>query len=113
MISESVLDSLVAALDVRSRHGATELAPIAVLWPDETWQWQPIIGLVRDRRLVLELGDYDADALRGPAYWIRGILDGEIIVPIPTAGAVPIVYLPGYARSDIRAVEEADARMKP
>jgi hypothetical protein len=113
MISESVLDSLVAALDVRSRHGATELAPIAVLWPDETRQWQPIIGLIRDRRLVLELGDYDADALRGPAYWIRGILDGEIIVPIPTERAVPIVYLPGYARSDIRAVEEADARMKP
>ena len=107
------LDALLAALDARVRNGATELPPVALLWPDEACQWQPIVAQVRVRRLVLELGDYDPENLRGPAYWIRGVLDGAITVPGSDEGSVPIVYLPGYARSDIRAVEEADAQLKP
>lgn len=107
------LDALLAALDARVRNGAAELPPVALLWPDEACQWQPIVSQVRARRLVLELGDYDPENLRGPAYWIRGVLDGAIAAPVSNLELVPIVYLPGYARSDIRAVEEADAKLKP
>jgi hypothetical protein len=111
--TETVLDALLAALDARVRHGPAELAPTALLWPDQAGQWQPIVAELRTRRLVLELGDYDPQNLRGPAYWIRGVLDGQIPAPNPAEGGVPLVYLPRYARSDIRAVEEADARLKP
>jgi hypothetical protein len=113
MDTETVLDALVAALDARTRHGPAELAAVALLWPDEAGQWGPIVTELRTRRLILELGDYDPQNLRGPAYWIRGVLDGQIAVPNPAEGEVPVVYLPRYARSDIRAVEEADAKLKP
>jgi hypothetical protein len=113
MDPETVLDALIAALDGRARHGPAELAPVALLWPDEARQWAPIVAELRARRRILELGDYNPQNLRGPAYWIRGILDGRIAVPDPAEAGVPIVYLPGYARSDIRAVEEADAKLKP
>jgi hypothetical protein len=112
-MADTFLDTLIAAIDLRARQGAAETAPVAVLWPDQLMQWRPIAPLVRARRLVLELGDYDPASLRGPAYWIRGVLDGAIDVPRPDEPSVPVVYLPGYARSDIRAVEEADARLKP
>ena len=113
MGAATFLDALLAALDARVRNGAAELPPVALLWPDEACQWQPIVSQVRARRLVLELGDYEPENLRGPAYWVRGVLDGQIAVPNPAEGEVPIVYLPRYARSDIRAVEEADAKLKP
>ncbi len=113
MGTETVLDALVAALDGRARHGPAELAPVALLWPDEARQWAPIVAELRARRRILELGDYDPQNLRGPAYWIRGVLDGRIAVLDPADAGVSIVYLPGYARSDIRAVEEADAKLKP
>jgi peptidoglycan hydrolase-like protein with peptidoglycan-binding domain len=114
MGANTFLDGVVAALDARVRHGAAELPPVALLWPDETGQWRPIVAEVRARRLVLELGDYEPVELRGPAYWIRGVLDGTVEVPdAGEGGAVPVVYLPGYARSDIRAVQEADERLKP
>lgn len=113
MGADTFLDALVAALDARARHGAAELSPVALLWPDQARQWEPIVSQVRSRRPVLELGDYEPENLRGPAYWIRGVLDGAIAVPDSDAALVPIVYLPGYARSDIRAVEEADAELKP
>lgn len=113
-MAESFLDSLDAALDARVRHGPTEQAPMALLWPDEARQWEPIIASLGARRLILELGEYAPAELRGPGYWIRGVLDRVIEVPRPGEdGSVPVVYLPGYARSDIRAVEEADERLKP
>jgi hypothetical protein len=111
--TETFLDALLASLDARARHGPAELAPVALLWPDEASQWQPIVAVIRTRRLVVELGDYDPQNLRGPAYWIRGVLDGQIAVSNPYDGQVPLVYLPRYARSDVRAVEDADATLKP
>jgi peptidoglycan hydrolase-like protein with peptidoglycan-binding domain len=112
--AETLLDALDAALDARVRSGPGELAPVALLWPDQARQWGPIAAALRGRRLVLELGEYEPDAFRGPAYWIRSVLDGVIEAPhAGEPGATPVVYLPAYARSDIRAVEEADERLKP
>ncbi|MGC8635289.1 MAG: BREX-1 system phosphatase PglZ type B [Candidatus Limnocylindrales bacterium] len=114
MAAETFLDALAAALDARLRHSPAELAPVALLWPDQARQWGPIIAALRARRLVLELGEYEPAEFRGPAYWIRGVLDGVVeIARADEAGVAPVVYLPGYARSDIRAVEEADERLKP
>jgi hypothetical protein len=107
------LDALIEALDARAVNSPAEVPPVAILWPDEARQWQPIVQLIRVRRLILELGDYDPDSLSGPAHWVRCVLDGLIVVPNPAEGKIPIVYLPRYARSAIRAIEEADARLKP
>lgn len=111
MGAETFVDAVDAALEARVRHGPAELAPVALLWPDQTGEWKPIVTALRSRRLVLELGDYEPTALCGPAYWIRSALDGAL--DLEPDARLPVVYLPGYARSDIRAVEEADERLKP
>ena len=112
-MADSFIDALVAAMSSRSRVTPSDVVPVALLWPDQAEQWRPLIPFVKERRRVLELGEYDPDNLRGPAYWIKGVLDGVITLPATVEEETPVVYLPGYARSDIRAVEEADARLKP
>ena len=112
-MADSFIDALVAAMASRARATPTDVAPVALLWPDQAEQWRPLLPFVRERRRVLELGEYDPENLRGPAYWIKGVLDGAIALPAVDEEAPPVVYLPRYARSDVRAVEEADARLKP
>ena len=74
-MSETVLDRLIACLEAAlDHHSAVGVAPIALLWPDEGRQWEAVIDRVADRLPVITLGDYDPDAHRGPAYWIRCIV---------------------------------------
>lgn len=113
MAGPTFVDALLEALNARGRHGPSECPPAAILWPDEARHWRPIIDRVGTIRPVLELGDYEPERMRGPAQWIRGVLDGAVKQADPAEGHVPIVYVPGYARSDIRAVQEADERLKP
>ncbi len=85
--SGTFLDALVAALDAARAPRTCRAAPVAILWPDEARQWGPIVAELRGRRLILELGDYDPQNLRGPAYWIRCVVDGRIAVPDPAEPA--------------------------
>jgi len=48
-----------------------------------------------------------------PAYGSGPFSNAPVDGPGSAPGSVPVVYLPGYARSDVRAVEDADARLKP
>ena len=47
----------------------------------------------------------------GPAIWIRCVVD-RTLGEIPE-DEVPIVYVPGYDRSDLRAIEECPAELQP
>ncbi len=111
-MSESVLDRLVAVLSNAMDYnaGAVE-APVALLWPDEARQWEPVIGPVGEHLPVVSLGDYDADARRGPAYWLRCVVAGTVDAGLPAG--TPIVYLPGVARSALRAVDNCPGDVAP
>lgn len=109
MTSPTVKDALIAALD-RSRrfNKASEIAPIAVLWPDGASQWASVVPHLRDRLTILTLGEYDTETLTGPAIWIRAELarradDAEI----------PIVYLPGFSKDDLRHIDDAPKTIEP
>jgi hypothetical protein len=56
---------------------------------------------------LLVLGEYRPEQRRGPAIWLRcaiaGVLDG---VDLPGRRVVPILYLPGVSRQDLRAVSD-------
>lgn len=107
----TVLDRLVLGIERATEHAANaDTRPAAVLWPDEARQWEPLLPRLRERLPVLTLGTYEPASWTGPAYWLRCIVDEA--VPPPMDG-VPVVYLPGYARSDIRAVAEAPSELKP
>ena len=114
MTDPTFLDALVDA--VETARGATggggQVGPAALLWPDEAREWESIAGLVGRRLRFLTLGNYDADQRRGPAYWLRCVIDGSISLDDPD-DAAPVVYLPGYGKGQLRAVEEAPADIQP
>lgn len=111
MASPNVVEALVERLRTRTGGGA-DAAPVAVLWPDEARAWEPIVPLIRSSLPIVTLGAWGPEQLRGPAYWIRCVVDGSLRDERLPAGP-PIVYLPGIARTDIRAVEDAPESLKP
>jgi hypothetical protein len=110
----TVLDALINALDTarRATGGGGQRPAAALLWTDESRDWEPLITSVASRLPVLTLGAFDADRAIGPAYWIRCVVDGSVQVE-HLDEAAPIVYLPGYGKAQLRAVEEAPAEIQP
>lgn len=114
MADGTFLDALVDAIDTarRATGGGGQTGPAALLWPDEAREWAPIAQLVANRVRLLTLGDFDAEQRRGPAFWLRCVIDGSIVLDEPDDGP-PVVYLPGYGKGQLRAVEEAPAEIQP
>jgi hypothetical protein len=114
-MSETVLDrvlsSLTAAADV-SR--AWQVRPAAVLWTDHDGQWRGVAERLRGvLPQLLTLGDFAPAERRGPAIWIKCMLAGTLEEADWPAGAVPMVYLPGVARADLRAIESCPRALQP
>lgn len=108
----TVLDGLVARIEAALDYNANVLIkPWALLWPDETAQWRPVIKRVAERLPVVTLGEYDPERRQGPAYWVRSVVAGTIDAGLPHGP--PIVYLPGVARSEFRAVESCPPGLAP
>lgn len=111
-MSETVLNRLVAALsDALAYNKGVYEAPVSLLWPDETGQWLSVIDRVAEHLPLVSLGDFDTAARRGPAYWVRCAVAGTVDADLPAG--TPIVYLPGIARSALRAVDSCRAEIAP
>jgi len=89
-------------------------APACVLWPDKERQWEAAIPRLRSELPELFiLGVYDPEKRTGPAIWLRCVIAGKIEgIEIPQ-DRVPILYLPGIGRQDLRAVEKCPDELKP
>jgi hypothetical protein len=51
------------------------------------------------------LGSYAPDKHTGPALWLRCI-EARVVEAAPSAGTVPVFYLPGVSREKLRAAED-------
>ncbi len=109
----TVLDGLVQALIAAGLYNRNDqIAPAAVLWTDKERQWEPLLPRLRQQLTLLTLGDYDPDTRTGPAYYLRCLIAGTLGGPLPD-DTPPIIYLPGYSRQDLRAVEECPKPLQP
>ena len=106
-----------------------QVAPVCILWPDRDRQWEAIIPRMQiELPEIFILGDYDIEKRIGPAIWLRCVLAGKISIgnETPTkdevkekkahyrlAENIPIFYLPGVSRQDLRAVESCPDSLKP
>ncbi len=112
-MTDTVLDRVVgcvrAALDAYDPN--VRVPPVTLLWTDETTQWAQILPRIGEHLPVISLGEYEPEARRGPAYWLRcvvartiaaGLLDGPVVV-----------YLPGVSRSELRAAETCPPELAP
>jgi hypothetical protein len=111
-MSDTVLDRLVVRLEATLEYNTNALvAPVALLWPDETAQWRPVVSHLANRLPIVALGEYDSEQRQGPAYWLRCVVARTIDVGL-SAGP-PIIYLPGVARGELRAVESCSPELAP
>ena len=112
--SQTFLDALVDEIEAASAYNRQDQeAPAAVLWPDRERVWKDILPLLMDRLSLFVLGDYSPNERTGPAYWLRCIIARTIPHPGLTDEKVPVLYLPGYARQDIRALESCPVELQP
>lgn len=91
-----------------------QVAPSVILWTDKQRQWQSALPLLQAAmpELVV-LGDYAPKQKTGPAIWIKCVVEGtlpEIELP---GDRVPIVYLPGVERRDLRAIATCPEELRP
>ena len=111
-MSGTVLDRLVARINTTFTYNeGAQVAPAALLWPDETRQWQPAVERLGEHLPIVTLGAYDPARRTGPAYWIRCVVAGTIDVGL--IDGTPVVYLPGVARSEFHAVDTCPAALAP
>jgi len=106
-----------------------QVAPACILWPDRDRQWEAIIPRMQiELPELFVLGEYDSEKRAGPAIWLRCVLAGKITIENETpagnqvnekqscyriAENIPIFYLPGFSRQDLRAVENCPEQLKP
>ena len=106
-IVKAVRDSAIFNPDV-------QVAPACILWPDKDRQWEAIIPRLQDELGELFiLGDYHPEKRTGPAIWLRCVMANKISDLVLPVGCVPILYLPGVSRQDLRAIEACPEELKP
>lgn len=113
--SDTVFDAIIASLLQAARFNPNDqVAPTVILWTDNDRLWEPLVPRVQDRLpQLLVLGDYAPDKRSGPAIWLRCVIARKLPeVEIPE-DAVPILYLPGISRQELRAVEGCAKELQP
>ncbi|MBM4013151.1 MAG: BREX-1 system phosphatase PglZ type B, partial [Planctomycetes bacterium] len=109
-LAEAVLVSLTRL--VSTPDG--EVPPAAILWTDAEGQWKSLVALLRSRVPHLyELGTFAPDDHIGPAIWLVCAVARTLADHSPPAGTVPILYLPGVARQDLRAGADCPVLHQP
>lgn len=108
----TLLDQIETHLREASAYNENaEVAPVALLWPDRDRQFADAVGALHDRLPLLTLGELDEDGRRGPSYWLRCAVAGTVEFDRPEG--VPILYLPGVRREDLRAIEDCPRELAP
>jgi hypothetical protein len=110
----TLLDALQRsfAAAIRSPEGVAE--PVALLWTDTDGQWRPLVPALRNLLPQLYVrGNYEPAHHTGPAIWLKCIVDRTLPAAAPLAGTVPLLYLPGVSRQDLRAGGDCPAPVQP
>lgn len=112
--SITCLEALAQAITRAGGYNKNDQCPpAAILWPDKERQWEPLLPALRERLPLLTLGPYAPAQRTGPAYWLRCMIARTLPEDVLPADAVPIIYLPGVSRAEIRAIEECPRPLQP
>ena len=106
----AMLTGAVQAAANGNSHTATTAA--AVLWPDKERQWQAALPMLKQLLPELfALGPYNPSLRTGPAVWLKCVI-ARALTEIQFQG-VPVVYLPGVSRAELRAIESCPRDLQP
>lgn len=114
-MANSIFDKVIQALKQAENHNSNLMVrPEVILWPDPENQWEDVIGaLQQNLPQLLIYGEYDPSSMRGPSIWLKCMVAKSLPEADWESGTIPIIYLPGVAKSDLRNVEEAGLFFQP
>ena len=112
-MSSKLADAVGFAVTAQARGNSHTAAPaVAVLWPDKERQWEAALPALKQLLPgLLELGAFDPAARSGPAVWLKCAIAG--VLPEVQFQGVPVVYLPGVSRAELRAIESCPRDLQP
>ena len=111
----SIYDKVILALKQAENHNSNVMVkPEVILWPDPENQWCDIIEVLQESiPHLLVYGSFDPSKKQGPAIWLKCMISKVMPEANWDADAIPIIYLPGVAKSDLRNVENAVFNFQP
>jgi hypothetical protein len=114
-MSRSIYDKVVQALEQAENHNSNVMVrPEVILWPDPENQWSEVIGVLQANiPHLLIYGNFEPTKKQGPAIWLKCMIAKALPEANWDADAIPIIYLPGVAKSDLRNVENAVFNFQP
>lgn len=109
-----VIDFLQTSISkLSSFNPDVQVAPSCILWPDGERQFESVLPQLRDAiPELLTLGAYDPSLRSGPAIWLRCAIDGKV-PELSFDGKLPVIYMPGVSRAQMRNVEDVSTGLKP
>lgn len=112
--SLGLIDALLASFNVALRTPEGVAEPVAVLWTDAEGEWRAVIPALRVAMpQIYALGPYDPENRTGPAIWLKCIVERSLPEVSPKPGVVPILYLPGVSRQELRAAGDCRSSLQP
>ena len=112
--STTLLSEIIEQLRACASTSDGIAPPAVILWTDPKEHFLSLIPVLRS--LIPELiiyGDYDPDLRTGPAIWLRCMIDRALSSPEIPGDRIPIAYLPGVSRQQLRAGEDCPDALKP
>jgi len=114
-MASSIYDKVTQALKQAENHNSNVMVkPEVILWPDPEHQWSEVIEVLQKNiPHLLIYGSFEAARKQGPAIWLKCMIAKALPEANWDAEAIPIIYLPGVAKSDLRNVENAVFNFQP
>lgn len=114
-LQTTIFDALIQALKSASDYNPdTHVAPVCVLWTDEHREWEGIMERLRDALpQLLVFGAYNPAQHTGPAIWLKCMIARTLPNADWPEDAVPVLYLPGVSRKELRAIESCPPALAP
>lgn len=114
MSASTTLGEAIASAICSSAKGNshTSSPAAAVLWPDKDGVWLSAIPALRQHIPGLcILGTYNPEEWTGPVVWLKCMIAG--VLPKTSLSGLPVVYLPGVSRTELRAIESCPRDLQP
>lgn len=110
----NLLVKLVESLRTAAKVNRSLMSPpTAVLWTDPDRQWENLLPrLMAVAPEVLAWGPYNPARRQGPSIWLKCAVARKLD-DVDLGEGVPVVYLPGVSRADLRAIESCPRELQP
>jgi hypothetical protein len=114
-MKQSIFDKVKQALKLAEGHNSNLMVkPEVILWPDPELQWVDVISVLQSSlRQLLIYGSYEPAKKQGPAIWLKCMISKMLPGADWDTDFIPIIYLPGVAKNDLRNVESAVFNFQP